>query len=71
MEKKIEGLEIHVKSLYEELEDKEKEIFYLKESFDHANELYTKNAAYAQKLLVEKCSLAKELKSKEKEKPNA
>ena len=42
MEKKIEGLEKHVKFLYEELEDKEKEIVDLKESVDHANEICRK-----------------------------
>jgi hypothetical protein len=67
MEKKIEGLEKNVNFLYEDLEDKEKEILDLKESVDHANEICRKNTAYAQKTLVEKCSLAKELESKEKE----
>ena len=56
-----------MKSLNEELEDKEKEIVDLKESVDYANKLCRKNTAYAQKILVEKCSLTKELESKERE----
>jgi chromosome segregation ATPase len=67
MEKKLEEKDKHLKYLYDELEEKEKEIHDLKESLDHANDICTKNTAYAQRVLVEKCSLSQELERKEKE----
>ena len=67
MERKLEESEKHIAFLYDELELKEKEIDSLKESVDHANEICRKNTAYAQEILVEKCSISLELEKKENE----
>ena len=46
----------------DELEDKE--LDNLKESLKHANDICRKNTAYAQEVLVEKCSLSNTLEKK-------
>ena len=67
MDRKVEGMEKHIDFLYEELESKEKEIDELKESVKHTDEVFRKNTAYAQDVLVEKCSLSKQLEIKEED----
>ena len=67
MENRIKSLEKHIDFLYDELESKEKEVEQVKESHKHADELCRKNTAYAQEILVEKCSLSQLLEKKEVE----
>ena len=67
MENKTASLNKRIQNLYEELATKQKEIDDQKESVKYADEICRKNTAYAQKILVEKCSLAQEIKKKEEE----
>ena len=70
MEQKLKEKVKHIEFLYDELDNKEKDIDKLKESLEYAKNLYKKQTAFAEEVLQDKRSLLVELDKRKEDLAN-